>query len=93
VGVMGSATGHRTDASRRTRRFADERPADRPRDRPADAVREHTVQVEKTLVMARREPTETDRLVRLVLATYGRLEALARAEATAASARRTATAG
>ncbi|MFL5675576.1 MAG: hypothetical protein ACJ779_11255 [Chloroflexota bacterium] len=73
-----------------------------------------------TLVMARREPTETDRLVRLVLATYGRLEALvigrtaadldrtlstgttaigtlsealARAEATAASARRTATAG
>lgn len=39
-------------------------------------VREHTIQVDKTLAMLGREPTEAERLVRLVLATYGRLEAL-----------------
>lgn len=39
-------------------------------------IREHTVQVDKTSAMLRREPTETERLVRLVLATYGRLEAV-----------------
>ena len=39
-------------------------------------IREHTVQVDKTLAMLGRAPTETERLVRLVLATYGRLEAL-----------------
>ena len=38
-------------------------------------IREHTIQVEKTLAMLGRTPTETDRLVRLILATYGRLEA------------------
>ncbi len=38
-------------------------------------IREHTVQVDKTLAMLDREPTEVERLVRLVLATYGRLEA------------------
>lgn len=38
-------------------------------------VREHTIQVEKTLALLGRTPTEIDRLVRLVLATYGRLEA------------------
>ena len=38
-------------------------------------IREHTVQVDKTLGLLRREPSETERLVRLVLATYGRLEA------------------
>jgi hypothetical protein len=38
-------------------------------------IREHTIQVEKTLAMLHREPTEAERLVRLVLATYGRLEA------------------
>jgi hypothetical protein len=38
-------------------------------------IREHTVQVDKTLVMLDRRPTETERLVRLILATYGRLEA------------------
>jgi hypothetical protein len=38
-------------------------------------IREHTVQVDKTLVLLGRPPTEVERLVRLVLATYGRLEA------------------
>lgn len=37
-------------------------------------IREHTVQVDKTLVMLGRQPTEVERLVRLVMATYGRLE-------------------
>jgi uncharacterized damage-inducible protein DinB len=40
-------------------------------------LREHTVQVEKTLVMLGDSPREVDRLVRLVLAAYGRLEATA----------------
>ena len=39
-------------------------------------IREHTVQVDKTLAILRREPTEAERLVRTILATYGRLEAL-----------------
>lgn len=39
-------------------------------------IREHTIQVDKTLAMLRLEQTEAERLVRLVLATYGRLEAL-----------------
>jgi hypothetical protein len=39
-------------------------------------IREHTIQVEKTLAMLDRRPTEVDRLVRLVLAAYGRLEAV-----------------
>jgi len=39
-------------------------------------VREHIVQVDKTLVMLGRSPTEVERLVRLVLGTYGQLEAL-----------------
>jgi hypothetical protein len=38
-------------------------------------IREHTIQVEKTLVMLDRPPTETERLVRLVMDAYGRLEA------------------
>ena len=38
-------------------------------------IREHTVQVEKTLVMLRRDPSEVDRLLRLIAAAYGRLEA------------------
>jgi hypothetical protein len=37
-------------------------------------IREHTVQVDKTLAMLHHEPTEAERLVRLILATYGRLE-------------------
>jgi hypothetical protein len=37
--------------------------------------REHTVQVEKTLVMLGHTPTEVDRLIRLVLAEWGRAEA------------------
>ncbi len=39
-------------------------------------LREHTVQVEKTLAMIGREPTEAERMVRVVLAAYGRLEAV-----------------
>jgi len=39
-------------------------------------MREHTIQVEKTLAMLGRRPTEVDRLVRLLLAAYGRLEAV-----------------
>ena len=38
-------------------------------------IREHTVQVEKTLVMIDHHPTEVDRLVRLLLAAWGRAEA------------------
>jgi hypothetical protein len=38
-------------------------------------IREHTVQVEKTMDMLDRHPTEVDRLVRLVLAAWGRAEA------------------
>ncbi len=38
-------------------------------------IREHTIQVDKTLALLGREPTEVERLVRLILATYGRLEA------------------
>jgi hypothetical protein len=37
--------------------------------------REHTVQVEKTLVMIGHTPTEVDRLIRLLLAEWGRAEA------------------
>jgi hypothetical protein len=37
--------------------------------------REHTIQVEKTLVMIGHEPTEVDRLIRLILAEWGRAEA------------------
>ncbi len=39
-------------------------------------IREHTIQVEKTLTMLGHQPTEVARLVRLVLAAYGRLEAV-----------------
>ncbi len=37
-------------------------------------IREHTVQVEKTLALLERRPSEVERLVRLVLGAYGRLE-------------------
>jgi uncharacterized damage-inducible protein DinB len=40
-------------------------------------MREHTIQVEKTMQMLGQQPTEVERLVRLVLAAYGRLEASA----------------
>ena len=39
-------------------------------------IREHTVQVDKTQAMLRRQPTEVERIIRLVLGSYGRLEAL-----------------
>ena len=38
-------------------------------------IREHTIQVEKTMVMLGHAPTEVDRLIRLVLAAWGRAEA------------------
>ena len=40
-------------------------------------LREHTIQVEKTMVMIGHTPTEVDRLIRLVLAEWGRAEAVA----------------
>ena len=39
-------------------------------------LREHTIQVEKTLVMLGHTPTEVDRLIRLILAEWGRAEAV-----------------
>ena len=39
-------------------------------------IREHTIQVDKTLAMTGRRPTEVERVVRLILGSYGRLEAL-----------------
>jgi len=39
-------------------------------------IREHTIQVDKTVAMLGLPTSEVDRLVRLVLATYGRLEAM-----------------
>jgi hypothetical protein len=39
-------------------------------------IREHTVQVDKTLAMLGRQPTEVERVVRLTLGSYGRLESL-----------------
>ncbi len=39
-------------------------------------IREHTVQVEKTMVMLDVRPPEVDRLVRLVMAAWGRAEAV-----------------
>ena len=39
-------------------------------------VREHTIQVEKTLVMLGHTPTEVDRLIRLILAGWGQAEAV-----------------
>jgi uncharacterized damage-inducible protein DinB len=37
-------------------------------------LREHTIQVEKTLALVGHRPLEVDRLVRLIAAAYGRLE-------------------
>ena len=39
-------------------------------------IREHTIQVDKTLAMIGRAPTEAERMVRVVLAAYGRAEAI-----------------
>lgn len=38
-------------------------------------LREHTIQIDKTLVMLDRPPSEVARLVRLIAAAYGRVEA------------------
>jgi hypothetical protein len=38
--------------------------------------REHTIQVEKTMVMIGHTPTEVDRLIRLILGAWGRAEAV-----------------
>ncbi len=42
----------------------------------ASHLREHTIQVEKTLAMLGQEPTEVQRLIRLVLAAWGRAESV-----------------
>jgi len=42
----------------------------------ASHLAEHTLQIDKTLVMLGRSPSEVERLVRLIHAAYGRLEAL-----------------
>ena len=39
-------------------------------------LREHTIQIEKTLVMIGHTPTEVDRLIRVILAEWGRAEAV-----------------
>ncbi len=39
-------------------------------------IREHTIQVDKTVAMLGRPTTEVERLIRLIGASYGRLEAL-----------------
>jgi hypothetical protein len=39
-------------------------------------IREHTIQVEKTLIMIGHTPTEVDRLIRMILAEWGRAEAV-----------------
>ena len=39
-------------------------------------IREHTIQVDKTVALLGRQPTEVERVVRLILGSYGRLEAL-----------------
>jgi hypothetical protein len=39
-------------------------------------IREHTIQIDKTLAMIGHAPTETARLVRLIAGSYGRLEGL-----------------
>lgn len=49
-------------------------------------IREHTIQVEKTLVMLDHEPTEVDRLIRLILAAWGRAESVVYAAAEAGAA-------
>jgi DinB superfamily len=51
-------------------------------------VREHTIQVEKTLVMIAHTPTEVDRLIRLILAAWGRAEAVVYGSADAGAALR-----
>jgi len=45
--------------------------------RQSSHLQEHTIQVDKTLVMLGRTPLEADRLARLLLRAYGRLEACA----------------
>ena len=44
--------------------------------RMSSHLQEHTVQVDKTLVMLDRTPPEAHRLIRLVFRAYGRLEAI-----------------
>jgi hypothetical protein len=49
-------------------------------------LREHTIQVEKTLARLGRLPTEPERLIRLTLAAYGRAEAVVFGQPDAATA-------
>jgi hypothetical protein len=53
----------------------------------ASHLREHTIQVEKTLVMLDDQPREVERLVRIIMAAYGRLEATGYGRAPEALAR------
>jgi hypothetical protein len=53
----------------------------------ASHLREHAIQVEKTLVMLDDQPREVERLVRIVVAAYGRLEATGYGRAPEALAR------
>jgi hypothetical protein len=53
----------------------------------ASHLREHTIQVEKTLVMLDDQPSEVKRLVRIIVAAYGRLEATGYGRTAAALAR------
>ena len=55
-------------------------------------VREHAIQVEKTMVMIGHAPTEVDRLIRLVLAEWGRAEQVVYGSASEAGLRELATA-
>ena len=48
--------------------------------------REHTIQVEKTMVLIGHQPTEVDRLIRLILAEWGRAEAVVYGSADAGEA-------
>ena len=49
-------------------------------------IREHTIQVEKTMVMIGHTPTEVDRLIRMILGEWGRAEAVVYGSTSAAGA-------
>jgi hypothetical protein len=54
--------------------------------RMSSHLREHTIQVEKSLEMLNRTPTEPERLVRLIFAAYGSAEAVVFGQAHSAEA-------
>jgi DinB family protein len=83
LGGLVDATGERfadlTDAELRTRALWATMPVtiDHRLTRLGSHFREHTIQVDKTLVMIGRAPTEAQRLARLACQAFGRLEATA----------------